>query len=265
SATALNLNLIGLPGVPGTPDLLTSSDTGSSNTDNKTSVAAMSFSVSLEGTGSTPGTVLELWAQNRVIASKTLTTTDLLLPSVVISLDPSVSKLVDGTVAIASKVNFPVSSTQALSSDLSTPLQVTLDGVAPAVNGSTSQIPMASVYNPGSKLSFTLNFTEKVYAASNSQLVLTWDGLASPVGATLVSTATSAVSGVNTLTYTYTVKDTDKANGFKVSSLQGVTDLAGNAVLPYTMAFTAIVLGTPTIYEGGRTSGILGSSRHGWG
>jgi hypothetical protein len=109
------------------PDLLASSDTGSSNTDNKTSVADMSFSVSLDGTGSTPGTVLELWAQNRVIASKTLTATDLLSPTVVITLDPAVSKLVNGTVDIASKLSYSLSGGQTLSSSLSSPLQVTLN------------------------------------------------------------------------------------------------------------------------------------------
>jgi len=58
-------------------------------------------------------------------------------------------------------------------------------------------------------------------ATATSQLLLSWDRLSVPVAATLVNTAASAVSGVTTLTYAYTVKNSDSNYGFHYFQFAG--------------------------------------------
>jgi len=72
-SVARNLALTVQPSAPGAPDLLPSSDSGSSATDNFTNVVAPGFSVPLAGSGAAAGMTLQLRAEGNLVGAHVLT------------------------------------------------------------------------------------------------------------------------------------------------------------------------------------------------
>jgi len=188
------------PSAPGTPDLAIGDDSGSSGTDNVTSVTSPSVSVVAAESGGT----------TTVTATKGASSVQCTMVSSTLGASCSLTGLSDGTWSIAATDRDAAGNT----SSTSTSLSVTIDTTAPSVSSFSSAV---SSLTSSASIAFTLSMDAAVSGLEGSDF--------ENAGTATCSFGVSASSGVN-----FTVTATCSTDGTVEPYLDAATvaDTAGN-------------------------------------
>ena len=197
---------IATPSAPATPDLATSSDSGSSSTDDITSDNTPTISVGSATNGNTVTVTATKSGQTNVTCTFTATA----------QTGCDLGTLVDGVWSITSK-----QTASGIDSASTSALSITVDATRPSVT-SFSSTKSNGTYGIGTTVNITATLSESV--ADGASITVTLD-----TGDTVILTKATST----TLTGTYTVGTGDNSADLNVSSyaLTSVpTDAAGNAM-----------------------------------
>jgi hypothetical protein len=231
----------------GTPDLVATSDSGTSNTDNITSVTAPSFTVALGATVAAGDTVQLLLGGSALAhpVTHTITAADVAAGSVTLAVTAG-DLGGDGTKSITAQFsdaagNTSTSSALSVTLDTTAPTGGTPDPTAASDSGTSSTDNITNVTAP----SFTVALGTTAAAGDTVQLLLGNSPLAHPV--THIITAADVTAGSVTLAVTAGDLGADGAKSISAQFSDAAGNTSTSSVLSVTLDTTAPTGGTPDL------------------
>ncbi len=243
-STASGVEITVLPGAPGAPDLIASSDTGAFSDDNITRLTAPTFSISLANTGALVDNQVRLYAQatggNTVLVGvKTVTSADLSAGAIQVRVGDTVNGVTLAQSSLAPlNVNqsYTLTATQ-MSGAMESGASAALSGLKTDTSGPTvtwSIVP--TTIKVGETAAVTLTFNEEVAGFDVSDLNLAGGAFSG------LTTADGGKTWTTTLTPTANL---DSAN-YTLALANSYTDLAGNVGTAATSASFTVDTKLPT-------------------
>jgi VCBS repeat-containing protein len=243
-STANGIEITVLPGAPGAPDLLSSSDTGAFSDDNITRLTTPTFSISLADTGALVDNQVRLYAQatggNPVLVGvKTVSSADLAAGTIQVRVGDTVTG-----VTLAQSALPPLSANQSytlsakqMSGELESGSSAPLTRLKTDTSGPTATWSiLPSTITASGSAQVTLTFSEEVAGFDVSDLSL--------VGGTFSSLSSSADG--KTWTTTLTPAANQDSTNYTLALANSYTDLAGNAGTAATSASFTVDTKLPT-------------------
>jgi VCBS repeat-containing protein len=243
-STANGIEITVLPGAPGAPDLIASSDTGAFSDDNITRLTTPTFSISLANTGALVDNQVRLYAQatggNPVLVGvKTVASADLAAGSIQVRVGDTATGVTLAQSALSplnANQSYTLSATQ-MSGAMESGASAALSGLKTDTSGPTvtwSIVP--TTIKVGETAAVTLTFSEEVAGFDVSDLNLAGGAFSG------LTTADGGKTWTTTLTPTANL---DSAN-YTLALANSYTDLAGNAGTAATSASFTVDTKLPT-------------------